>query len=70
MKRSFADGGMNNVASYLRRVISPYGEYTHTLRLISKLIELRVGYASGHNEAVLKICEQCRRKNSEKPCKH
>ena len=28
------------------------------------------GYRSGHNEAVLKICEHCRRKKVKKPCKH
>ena len=28
------------------------------------------GYRSGHNEAVLKICEHTGRKNAEKPCKH
>ena len=28
------------------------------------------GYRSGHNEAVLKICEHNGRKNAEKPCKH
>ncbi len=28
------------------------------------------GYRSGHNEAVLKICEHSGRKNAEKPCKH
>ena len=27
-----------------RRDISPYGEDTHTLRLTSKLVDLRVGY--------------------------
>ena len=26
------------------------------------------GYRSGHNEAVLKICEHSGRKNLEKPC--
>jgi hypothetical protein len=33
-----------------------------------------IGFAdeprSGHNEAVLKICEHIGRKNAEKPCKH
>ena len=29
----------------IRRVISPYGEYTHALRLISELVDLRARYA-------------------------
>ena len=39
--------------SYLRSDISPNGEDTHTLRLTSELVELRVGYAKWIRRAKL-----------------
>ena len=36
-----------------RRVISPCGEYTRTLRLTSELVDLRVGYAKRIRRAKL-----------------
>ena len=42
---------MSQYASY--GVISPCGEYTHTLRLTSKLVDLRVGYAKRFQRAKL-----------------
>ena len=36
----------------------------------AKAVSYTEGYRSGHNEAVLKICERCRRKKVKKPCKH
>ena len=37
-------------------------------KLTLRLAWYTEGYRSGHNEAVLKICEHSGRKNLEKPC--
>ena len=36
----------------------------------AKAVSYMEAYRSGHNEAVVKICEHNGRKNAEKPCKH
>ena len=49
-----------------------YGENTNSCCIIftESYFAFRRMLRSGHNEAVLKICEHIGRKNAEKPCKH